>query len=147
MKIDHIGIVVRDIQEALGAYEAALGLPLKEVVEVPDQKVEVAFLPIGGSNVELVQPLTDDTGIAKFLEKRGEGIHHICIEVDDIEAALARLKAHEVQLIDEAPRQGAHGRVAFVHPKAMHGVLIELVEHDKSQGGMASQTNANARYN
>lgn len=130
MKIDHLGIVVRDIQEALQVYETALGLPLKEIVEVPDQKVQVAFLPIGESSVELVQPTSDDTGIAKFLEKRGEGIHHICIEVDDIEAALSRLKAHEVQLIDEVPRQGAHGRVAFVYPKAMHGVLIELVEHD-----------------
>ena len=99
-------------------------------MEVPDQKVEVAFLPIGESNIELVQPTSDDTGIAKYLEKRGEGIHHICIEVDDIEAALARLKAHEVQLIDEAPRQGAHGRVAFIHPKGAHGVLIELVEHE-----------------
>jgi lactoylglutathione lyase/methylmalonyl-CoA/ethylmalonyl-CoA epimerase len=130
MKIDHIGIVVRNIQEALKVYETALGLPLREVVEVPDQRVEVAFLPIGESNIELVQPTTDDTGIAKFLEKRGEGIHHVCIEVDDVEAALTRLKAHGVQLIDEVPRQGAHGRVAFVHPKGAHGVLIELVEHD-----------------
>ncbi len=130
MKIDHIGIVVHDIKEALKVYETALGLPLKEVVAVPDQKVEVAFLPIAESNVELVQPTSDDTGIAAYLEKRGEGIHHICVEVDDIEAALARLKAHQVRLIDEEPRRGAHGRVAFVHPKAMHGVLIELIEHD-----------------
>jgi methylmalonyl-CoA/ethylmalonyl-CoA epimerase len=129
MRIDHVGIVVCDLQEALKAYEAALGLPLKEVVQVPDQKVAVAFLPVGESNVELVQPLAGDTGIAKFLERRGEGIHHICVEVDDIEATLARLKDHDVPLIDEAPRQGARGRVAFVHPKGMHGVLIELVEH------------------
>jgi methylmalonyl-CoA epimerase len=129
MKIDHIGIVVRDIQEALKAYETALGLPLKEVVEVTDQKVEIAFLPVGESNVELVQPLTDDTGIARFLEKRGEGIHHICIEVEDVEATLARLREYGVPLIDEEPRPGAHGRVAFVHPRGMHGVLIELVEH------------------
>jgi methylmalonyl-CoA/ethylmalonyl-CoA epimerase len=129
MRIDHVGIVVCDLQEALKAYEAALGLPLKEVVQVPDQKVAVAFLPVGESNVELVQPLTGDTGIAKFLERRGEGIHHLCVEVDDIEATLARLKDHDVPLIDEAPRQGARGRVAFVHPKGMHGVLIELVEH------------------
>lgn len=127
-KIDHVGIVVHDIQEALKAYEAALGLPLKEIVAVPDQKVQVAFLPVGESNVELVQPLSDDTGIARFLTQRGEGIHHICFAVEDIEAVLARLKAHQVQLIDEVPRQGAHGRVAFVHPKAMHGVLVELVE-------------------
>ena len=129
MKIDHIGIVVCDIQEALSVYEQALGLPLREVTPVPDQKVEVAFLPVGESNVELVQPTASDTGIAKFLEKRGEGIHHICIEVEDIEAALARLKEHDVQLIDGVPRKGAHGQVAFIHPKGAHGVLIELVEH------------------
>lgn len=129
MKIDHIGIVVQDIRQALEAYEGALGLPLREVREVPDQKVQVAFLPVGESNVELVQPLTDDTGIARFLEKRGEGIHHVCLEVQDIEAALARLRQQGVPLIDETPRRGAHGRVAFVHPKGMHGVLIELVEH------------------
>ncbi len=130
-KIDHIGIVVRDIQQALGFYESALGLSLSQVVEAPDQKVQVAFLPVGESNIELVQPLTDDTGTAKFLEKRGEGIHHICLEVEDIEAALARLKAHSAPLIDEAPRPGAHGRVAFIHPKGAHGVLIELVEHER----------------
>jgi methylmalonyl-CoA epimerase len=130
MKVDHIGIVVRDIKAALKVYEMALGLPLREVVEIPDQKVEVAFLPIAESNVELVRPTSEDTGIARFLEERGEGIHHICIEVADIEAALARLKALEVPLIDEVPRQGAHGRVAFVHPKGAHGVLIELVEHE-----------------
>lgn len=129
MKIDHIGIVVHDIQRALRVYEAALGLPLKEVLAVPDQKVEVAFLPLGESNIELVQPTSGDTGIAKYLEKHGEGIHHICIEVGDIEAALVRLKAYDVRLIDQEPRQGAHGRVAFVHPKGAHGVLIELVEH------------------
>ena len=131
MKIDHIGIVVRDIREALQVYETALGLPLDEVAEVPDQKVQVAFLPIGESKLELVQPTSNDTGIARYLANRGEGIHHLCIEVEDIEAALAQLKDHEVPLIDETPRQGAHGRVAFVHPKSAHGVLIELVEHDR----------------
>jgi methylmalonyl-CoA epimerase len=130
MRIDHIGIVVRDIQEALRVYQGALELPLSEIVEVPDQKVEVAFLAVGGSNLELVQPTSDDTGTAKFLQKRGEGVHHICIEVKDLESALARLKARGVQLIDEMPREGAHGRVAFVHPKGAHGVLVELLEHD-----------------
>jgi len=129
MKIDHIGIVVEDIEAALEVYERALGLPLKAIAEVPDQKVKVAFLPLGESNVELVQPTADDTGTAKFLAKRGEGIHHICIEVDDIRAMLARLKAHGVQLIDEEPRHGTHGEVAFVHPRGAQGVLIELVEH------------------
>jgi methylmalonyl-CoA epimerase len=129
MKIDHIGIVVHDIQKALEVYQSALGLPLQEVVKVPDQEVIVAFLPVGESNVELVQPTSDNTGTAKFLAKRGEGIHHICIEVDDIDAALARFKDHDVPLIDEEARQGAHGRVAFIHPKGAHGVLIELIEH------------------
>ena len=129
MKIDHIGIVVRDIQEALQVYETALGLSVREIVPVPDQAVLVAFLPIGESNIELVQPTADDTGVAKFLEKRGEGIHHISIEVADIEASLSQLQAEGVQLIDEVPRQGAHGRVAFIHPKGAHGVLIELIEH------------------
>jgi methylmalonyl-CoA epimerase len=130
MKIDHIGIVVRDIEEALYVYEAALGLPLREVVDVPDDKVRVAFLPIGESNVELVQPTSDGTGTARFLEKRGEGVHHVCIEVEDLDETLGRLKASGVRLIDEMPRRGAHGRVAFVHPKGAHGVLVELVEHE-----------------
>ena len=129
MNIDHIGIVVRDIPEALQVYELALALPLGEVVEVPDQHVRVAFLPVGDSNLELVQPTSADTGTARFLEKRGEGIHHICLEVDDIAAALDRLKSQGVPLIDEVPRPGARGLVAFIHPKGAHGVLIELVEH------------------
>ena len=129
-KLDHIGIVVRDIAAALKVYQVALGLPLSETVDVADQQVRVAFLPIGESNIELVQPTSDDTGIAKYLAKRGEGIHHICIQVDDIEAALAQLKAQGVELIDTEPRQGAHGQVAFVHPRGAHGVLVELVEHD-----------------
>ena len=130
MKVDHIGIVVRDITAALKVYQVALGLPLRETVDVADQQVRVAFLPIGESNIELVQPTSGDTGVARYLAKRGEGIHHICIQVDDIEAALAQLKAQEVELIDKEPRQGAHGRVAFVHPKGAHGVLVELVEQD-----------------
>jgi methylmalonyl-CoA/ethylmalonyl-CoA epimerase len=129
MKVDHVGIVVHDIQAALAVYEAALGLTLEEVVEVPDQKVKIAFLPVGDSNIELVQPTTDDSGVAKFLNRRGEGVHHVCFEVEDIETALARLRAHGVPLIDRKPRQVPHGRVAFVHPKGMHGVLIELVQH------------------
>lgn len=131
MKIDHIGIVVHSIEEALEVYHSALGLQLKEVVDVPDQQVQVAFLPLGESNLELVRPTSDDTGIAKFLEKRGEGIHHICIQVENIEGVLAQLKDHGIQLIDEEPRRGAHGKVAFVHPKGAHGVLIELVQHDR----------------
>jgi len=127
-KIDHIAIVVRSIEEGLQVYEGALGLELTDVKEVPEQAVTVAFLPVGESKIELVEPLTADGGIARFLEKRGEGLHHICLEVDDIEAALQDLAAQGVRLIDEQPRQGAHGRVAFLHPKSAHGVLIELIE-------------------
>lgn len=131
MKIDHIGIVVRDIDQALLVYETALGLALHDVLEVPDQQVRVAFLPVGESNIELVQPTAAESSTARFLEKRGEGIHHICLQVDDIEAVLEQLKAQGVPLIDQAPRQGAHGRIAFVHPRGTHGVLLELVEHER----------------
>jgi len=131
MKLDHIGIVVEDIEAALAVYEAALGLPLENIVEVPEQQVRVAFLALGESNIELVQPTADDTGTARFLTRRGEGIHHICIEVEDVRATLARLKAHGVQLIDEEPRPGVHGKVAFIHPRGAHGVLVELLERNR----------------
>ena len=127
-KIDHIAIVVRSIEEALQTYQGALGLELADVEEVPEQAVKVAFLPVGDSEIELVEPLTTDSGVAAFLEKRGEGMHHICLEVEDIEAALRDLAAKRIRLIDQQPRQGAHGRVAFLHPKSAHGVLIELIE-------------------
>ncbi|MFQ5813908.1 MAG: methylmalonyl-CoA epimerase [Anaerolineae bacterium] len=127
-KVDHIAIVVHSIKEALQVYEGVLGLKLTDVEEVPEQAVRIAFLPVGESELELVEPLTTESGVAKFLEKRGEGIHHVCLEVDDIEAALQDLAAKGIRLIDEQPRQGTHGRVAFLHPKSTHGVLIELIE-------------------
>ena len=131
-KIDHIGIVVNDIEEALKVYQQALGLSLAEVQERPDQEVTIAFLPTGESEIELVQPVTSDSSVAKFLQKRGEGIHHICLEVDDIEKTLADLQEKGLQLIDETPRTGPEGeRFAFVHPKSTHGVLIELYEYPK----------------
>ena len=127
-KIDHIGIAVHSIKEALQVYEGALGLELTEVEEVTERAVRVAFLPVGESAIELVEPLGTSSGVAKFLEKRGEGLHHICLEVEDIKAALQDLTAQGVQLIDNQPRQGVHGRIAFLHPKSAHGVLIELIE-------------------
>lgn len=127
-KVDHIGIVVRDIEEALKVYRDALGLPLAHIQEVPEQRVRIAFLPVGDCEIELVEPTTADSGVALFLEKRGEGLHHICFEVNDIEAALRELAAKGLQLIDEKSRQGAMGQVAFLHPRSAHGVLIELVE-------------------
>jgi len=126
-KVDHIGIAVNDIEEARRPYEA-LGLKVTHVKEVEEQQVRVAFLPVGDTEVELVQPTTADSGVARFLEKRGEGVHHLCFEVEDIEVALAELQAQGMRLIDREPRQGAFGRVAFLHPKSTHGVLIELVE-------------------
>ncbi|HIC93513.1 MAG TPA: methylmalonyl-CoA epimerase [Anaerolineae bacterium] len=127
-KVDHIGIVVRSIEEALRVYRDALGLPLTRVQEVPEQQVRIAFLPVGDCEVELVEPTAADSGVARFLERRGEGLHHICFEVDDIEAALRDLAAKGLRPIDKEPRRGAIGRVAFLHPKSAHGVLIELVE-------------------
>jgi methylmalonyl-CoA epimerase len=132
-RIDHIGVVVSDIEEALKVYQQALGLSLAKIQERPDQAVTIAFLPAGESEIELVQPVTSDSGVAKFLQKRGEGIHHLCLEVDDIEEALAKLREKGLQLIDEMPRTGPEGeRFAFIHPKSTHGVLIELYEYPKS---------------
>jgi methylmalonyl-CoA epimerase len=128
-KIDHIGIVVQDIEAALKVYRDALGLELTKTEFVPEQQVKIAFLPTGESEIELVQPTTDDSGVARYLARRGEGIHHICLEVDDIEAALAQVAGRGMELIDETPRTGSGGqKLAFVHPKSAHGVLIEFYE-------------------
>lgn len=128
-RIDHIGIAVQDIGEALEFFEAALGMKLERVESEEGGRTQVAFLPVGSSEVELVNPRDADSGLAKFLAKRGEGIHHICLEVDDLDAALARLKEHGAELIDTTPRQNSKGRrYAFIHPKSAHGVLIELYE-------------------
>lgn len=131
-RIDHIGIAVQSIDDALQFFADALGLELDHK-EIPEgESATVAFLPVGGSDVELVEPLDTESGIAKFLAKRGEGIHHICFEVDDIDAALARLKEHGAELINETPRINTRGqKYAFVHPKSAHGVLVELYEKAK----------------
>ena len=129
MKINHLGIATKGIDEALKFWSDALGLENLHTEIVEDQKVRVAMLPIGESRIELLEPTTDDSPISKFLEKRGPGIHHIAVEVDDIKAALAKLKSQSMRLIDEEPRIGAEGcLVAFVHPSAANGVLIELVQ-------------------
>ncbi|HOR00846.1 MAG TPA: methylmalonyl-CoA epimerase [Anaerolineae bacterium] len=127
-KIDHIGIAVRNLDEALRFYRDALGLEV-EIEEVPAQQVRVAMLPIGESRIELLESTSPDGPIGRFIEKRGEGIQHICIQVADIAAALEQLRAHGVRLIDREPRIGAGGhRVAFLHPASASGVLIELSE-------------------
>ncbi len=133
MKINHLGIATRSIDEALKFWEDSLGLENVHTEVVEDQKVRVAMLPIGESRIELLEPTSDDSPISKFLEKRGGGIHHIAVEVDDIEAALAKLKANGARLIDETPRVGAEGcLVAFVHPAASGGVLLELVQENRA---------------
>jgi methylmalonyl-CoA epimerase len=132
MKINHLGIATKGIEEALKFWEDALGLENVHTETVADQKVRVAMLPIGESRIELLEPTSEDSPISKFLEKRGGGIHHVAVEVEDIEAALAKLKETGARLIDETPRIGAEGcLVAFVHPASANGVLLELVQENK----------------
>jgi methylmalonyl-CoA/ethylmalonyl-CoA epimerase len=127
--IDHTGIAVAEIEASLAFYRDVLGLPLVHRETLPEQGVEAALLDVGVSHVELIAPLGPDTGVARFLEQRGPGLHHVAYRVDDIEATLASLSAAGVRLIDEQPRTGIRGsRVAFVHPAATGGVLTEIVE-------------------
>jgi methylmalonyl-CoA/ethylmalonyl-CoA epimerase len=130
MKIDHIGIATRGIEGALVFYRDALGLEVTETEEVAEQKVRVVMLPIGESRIELLEATSEDSPISRFLEKRGPGIHHIAVRVDDIHGALADLRQKGARLIDEEPRTGAGGcLVAFVHPSSTGGVLLELVQN------------------
>lgn len=132
MKINHLGIATKGIDEALKFWEGALGLENVHTEIVEDQKVRVAMLPIGETRIELLEPVSEDSPISKFLEKRGGGIHHIAVEVEDIIASLKKLKAEGVRLIDETPRIGAEGcLVAFVHPSSANGVLLELTQEIK----------------
>lgn len=127
--IHHVAIVVRDLDAALKFYRDALGLEMTERREAPEEGVEIAFLPAGEGEIELLRPLSDEGGIARFLEKRGEGLHHVCLAVADVEAAMERLQAAGAQLLSEEPRVNVHGtRYVFVHPKSTHGVLLELYE-------------------
>jgi len=127
--IDHIGIAVPNIDEALKFWQGGLGLAVSHREEVPAQQVKVAFLPLGATNVELLEPTSPDSSIAKAIEKRGPGVHHLCFEVEDLRAALAQLKAQGLQLINPEPVAGAHGKlVAFVHPKSTGGILLELCQ-------------------
>lgn len=127
-KINHVAIVVGDIDESLKFWRDAMGIDLHHIEDVPSQKSMVAFLPLGESEVELVKPTSDDSGVAKFLAERGGGMHHLCFEVDDISAKLADLKEKGVRLIDEVPRELPGRKMAFIHPKSTGGVLVELYE-------------------
>jgi methylmalonyl-CoA epimerase len=128
--MDHVGVAVKNLDEAVKVYRDALGFKLGGIHVLTERKVKVAFLSSGGeTGIELLEPLSSDSTIAKFLETRGEGIHHFAVKVDDLEATLEDLKRKGVTLIDEKPKAGAEGKkIAFVHPKSTHGVLLELVQ-------------------
>ena len=130
-RIDHVAIIVRNIEQALVFYRDTLGIIPSEIKEVPTEQVRIAFLPMGGpggSELELIEPITPNSSLTRFLEKRGEGLHHICLEVADIDAALAEMQEKGVPVLDKQPRIAAAGRAIFLHPKGTNGVLLELLE-------------------
>ncbi|MBE0671913.1 MAG: methylmalonyl-CoA epimerase [Anaerolineales bacterium] len=127
--VNHVAVVVDDMGKSLKFWRDALGIQLHELRDVPAEKSQVAFLPIAGAEVELVMPTTDDSGIAKYLAKRGPGMHHLCLEVDDINGMMSQLKAKDIRLINEEPRFAADGKkYAFIHPESTGGVLVELYQ-------------------
>lgn len=129
IRVNHIAVVVNDVETALPFWRDALGLPLERTERSDQEAVEIAFLPVGEGEIELIAPTTEESGVAKYLAKTGGGLHHICLEVDDIEAALAQLAAHGVELINAEPRTRPDAiRYAFVHPRSTGGVLVELYE-------------------
>lgn len=127
--INHVAIVVDDMEKSLAFWRDALGINLHELRDVPAEKSQVAFLPLAGAEIELVKPTSDDSGLAKYLARRGPGMHHVCLEVDDINGMMAQLKARGIRLINEEPRAAADGkRYAFIHPESTNGVLVELYQ-------------------
>jgi methylmalonyl-CoA/ethylmalonyl-CoA epimerase len=127
-KVHHVALIVRSVEDALGFWRDTLGLDLETILDIPHDKVRIAFLEVGESKVELVEPTDDTTGVARFLEAKGEGFHHVCFEVPNLTETLLRLEMDGLELIDTAPRRGAEGPVAFIHPRSCHGVLVELIE-------------------
>ncbi len=130
-RIDHVAIIVRNIEQALVFYRDTLGIEPREIKNVPSEQVRIAFLPMGGpegSEIELLEPTTPDSSLTKFLEKRGEGMHHVCLEVDDIDATLREMQDKGASVLDKEPRIAAEGRAIFLHPKGTNGVLLELLE-------------------
>jgi methylmalonyl-CoA epimerase len=127
-KVHHVALVVRSIDDSLGLWRDALTLELEAVMDIPSDRVRIAFLGVGESKIELVEPTDDTTGVARFLDSKGEGFHHVCFEVPNLAEALMRLEIDGIELIDSAPRRGAEGPVAFLHPRSCHGVLVELIE-------------------
>lgn len=133
LRVDHTGIAVPDMDSAIEQYRRLYGVQPSERSLIQNQRVEVAFLPVGTTQLELVCPTDNDSGVARFLQKRGPGLHHVGMLVQDIDVALETLAREGVELIDRAPRQGVHGRIAFVHPRSNGGVLLELVENRRDQ--------------
>src|SRR5512144_3117035 len=127
-KVHHVALIVRSIEDALGLWRDTLGLELETVMDIAHDHVRIAFLAVGEAKVELVEPTDDTTGVARFLAKEGEGFHHVCFEVANLAETLLRLELDGLELIDSAPRRGAEGPVAFIHPSSCHGVLVELIE-------------------
>ena len=127
-KIHHVALIVRSIDESLELWRDALSLELETVMDIPSDRVRIAFLGVGESRIELVEPTDDTTGVARFLANKGEGFHHVCFEVPNLVEALMLLEIDGIELIDSAPRRGAEGPVAFLHPRSGHGVLVELIE-------------------
>jgi methylmalonyl-CoA epimerase len=127
-RIHHVAVVVKSLEAALPMYRDLLSLPLESIMDIESDHVRIAFLGVGESKVELVQPTDDTTGVARFLANKGEGFHHVCFEVENLTEELTRLGIDGVELIDTAPRKGAEGPVAFLHPRSCHGVLVELIE-------------------
>jgi methylmalonyl-CoA/ethylmalonyl-CoA epimerase len=127
-KVHHVALIVASIEGALGFWRDLLGLDLETVMDIASDRVRIAFLTVGESKVELVQPTDDSTGVARFLASKGEGFHHVCFEVANLSETLLRLEIDGLELIDSAPRRGAEGPVAFLHPRSCHGVLVELIE-------------------
>ncbi|GCF09678.1 methylmalonyl-CoA epimerase [Dictyobacter arantiisoli] len=133
-RIDHVAILVRELEQAVAFYRDTLGIEPDEIREVPTEQIRIAFLSPGGplaSKIELIEPMTPDSSLMRFLEKRGEGMHHICLEVDDIDATLQELKAKGVVVLDQQPRIAAEGRAIFLHPKGTNGVLLEMLQKDE----------------
>ena len=127
-KVHHVALIVRSVDAAGRFWHDTLGLPLETVMDIPSDRVRISFLTIGESKVELVEPTDDTTGVARFLASKGEGFHHVCFEVANLAETLLRLEIDGLELIDSAPRRGAEGPVAFIHPRSCHGVLVELIE-------------------
>ncbi|MFO8009839.1 MAG: methylmalonyl-CoA epimerase [Dehalococcoidia bacterium] len=127
-RIDHVAVAVKNLDSAVSTFENLFGLKPSKIEEVPDQGVKAAMIHIGDTELELIEPVDPESGVAKFIENKGEGIHHICIEVDDTDEELTRLEAKGAKLIDKQGRKGLAGKIGFIHPKSVNGVLIELAQ-------------------